>query len=187
MDKSLEELLSELDDLKKTTVKPKQTRRRIPLAWLVMIVVAIIAGGAYAATILLQHHTNTVTSTGPSLSSACSDPAALTTEGTIVTGASGYIFFDCGGATMAIGVTSTGGGSYTLAVTGMAAPYSSLWVVSGTVVSGQTSCETAYPIHLGGIASGSASITLASSTSYNYCVDYTNGGNAPALSFTWSQ
>lgn len=183
--KTLEKLLSELDEFEKA---PKR-RRKISAGWLLVLAVLLVTGSVIGATILLTQSTPPVTPTTNPLTKGCN--STLVKEGSIITGQSGFIVFDCG--PMAAAFTVSTGGSFTFSVSGWGTTWTTAFVFTGGAAAGATTCATAYATHMPtfGLTSGSPSalVTLAGTTSYAYCVDYASAPStdAPPLTFTWSQ
>lgn len=74
-DKTLDELLRELDDLRKNAAQPKKAKRRIPKGWLVLALILAIAGLALGAVLLTVTKSQTVNAAVLSFSP---DPATTT-------------------------------------------------------------------------------------------------------------
>ncbi len=177
-DKSLDELLRELEQLKRTAPMPNKRKRRIPSGWIVLAVALLIAGTAVAATILFVHTAPTVTVPTAIATSTCTTLSLLSLSA--VQSVGGIATFSCAGVAGTPAISGQSTNSLPFSVTTLGG-YSSVWLYVNTTQPSGTACSGTQLV-------GSGTYPFSAGTSYNYCaVIPPNVASPAAFSVSWSQ
>lgn len=183
-DKTIEELQSELDELRKR----ERTSRypRIPKGWLALLVILVIAGGAVA--VILFTHTLTFTPPPAKIATTCGSPTQS------ITGA--IIIFGCVQPST-IGVASGASGTVTYsAFTGIPTQVTDVFLIDNDITNpgptcAQTTATGSEPVPLN-IAGSTLTISstpgdLHPGHGYNYCMDISALPPAFSATVSWSE